>query len=166
MLRRTEPELLQLATLTVWLGAAAFFSVAVAPALFAVLPSRSLAGEVVGRLLPGIFYSGIVVAALVVVTQCRARGAWSWRGRETVAVVMMAACAIAQLIIAPRIGRLRAEIAGPLEALPADDARRVAFGRLHGASVAWLGLAMLAAAVIAVISARVLNKSDRHFHTL
>jgi hypothetical protein len=138
----------------------------VAPALFAVLPSRSLAGEVVGHLLPGIFYSGMIVAALVVVTQFRARGAWSWRGREAAAVVMIAACAIAQLIIAPRIARLRAEIAGPLEILPADDARRVAFGRLHGASVAWLGLAMLAAAVIVVISARALNPSDRRFHTL
>jgi hypothetical protein len=125
-----------------------------------------MAGEVVGRLLPGIFYSGMVVAAVVVVTQFRARGAWRWRGRETVAAVMMAACAIAQLIVAPRIARLRAEIAGPIEVLPADDARRVAFGRLHGASVAWLGLAMLAAAVIAVISARVLNTSDRRFHTL
>jgi len=56
-MRRSEPEVLQLATLAVWLGAALFFSVAVAPALFAVLPSRTLAGEVVGRLLPGIFYS-------------------------------------------------------------------------------------------------------------
>jgi hypothetical protein len=166
MLRRTEPELLQLATLAVWLGAAAFFSIAVAPALFAVLPSRSLAGEVVGRLLPGIFYSGMIVAALVVVTQFRARGAWSWRAREMAAAVMVAACAIAQLIVAPRIARLRAEIAGPLDILPADDARRIAFGRLHGASVAWLGLAMLAAAVIVVSSARVMNPSDRRFHTL
>jgi glyoxylase-like metal-dependent hydrolase (beta-lactamase superfamily II) len=36
-MRRSEPEVLQLATLAVWLGAAVFFSVAVAPALFAVL---------------------------------------------------------------------------------------------------------------------------------
>jgi hypothetical protein len=165
-MRRSEPELLQLATLAIWLGAAAFFSVAVAPALFAVLPSRSLAGEVVGRLLPGIFYSGILVALLVVVTQFRAQSAWSWRGRESAAAVMIAACAIAQLIIAPRITRLRAEIGGPLEILPADDARRVVFGRLHGASVAWLGLAMIAAIVILVIAARALSSSDRRFHTL
>ena len=163
-MRESEPELLQLATIALWLGAAAFFSIAVAPALFAVLPSRSLAGEVVGRLLPGIFYCGMLVALLVAVTQYRAQRAWSWRGREAAAVVMIASCAIAQLIIAPRIVRLRAEIAGPLEVLSADDPRRVVFGRLHGASVAWLGLAMLAAIVILVIAGRTLSSSDRRFH--
>src|ERR1043166_7406491 len=33
--------------LTVWLGAMIFFSVAVAPSAFAVLPTRALAGQVV-----------------------------------------------------------------------------------------------------------------------
>ncbi len=165
-MRRSEPELIQLATLAIWLGAALFFSVAVAPALFAALPSRTLAGEVVGRLLPGIFYSGMLVALVVAVTQFRAQSAWSWRGRESAAAIMIAACAIAQLIIAPRIERLRGEIGGPIEILPADDARRVAFGRLHGASVAWLGLAMLAAIVILVIAGRTLSSSDRRVHTL
>ena len=47
-----------------WLGAAGFFSVAVAPALFAVVPTRTMAGEVVGRLLPAIFYSGMVVGCM------------------------------------------------------------------------------------------------------
>jgi uncharacterized protein DUF4149 len=165
-MRRLEPEVIQFAVIAIWLGAAAFFSIAVAPALFAVLPSRSLAGEVVGRLLPGIFYSGIIVGAVVAWTQFRAQSAWSWRGRESAGAVMIAACGIAQLIVAPRIDRLRAEIGGPLEILPADDARRVAFGRLHGASVAWLGLAMIAAIIVLVIVARSLNVSDRRFHTL
>src|SRR6476659_5859284 len=123
-MRRSEPEVMQLATLAVWMGAAAFFSAAVAPALFAVLPSRTLAGEVVGRLLPGIFYSGMLVALVVAVTQFRAPSAWNWRGRETASGIMMAACAIAQLIVAPRIERLRGEIGGPIEILPADDALR------------------------------------------
>jgi hypothetical protein len=159
--QRRQPELLQLATLAVWLGAAAFFSVAVAPALFAVLPSRTLAGEVVGRLLPTIFYSGIVIGALVIATQLRAHGVWNFRGRETAAAVMMAGCVVAQMLVAPRIARLRSEIAGPIEILSVDDPRRVAFGRLHGASVAWLGLAMLAAAVALVLAARALRSSDR-----
>jgi hypothetical protein len=165
-MRRSEPEVLQLATLAVWLGAAVFFSVAVAPALFAVLPSRTLAGEVVGRLLPGIFYSGMLVALFVAVTQFRAQSAWSWGWRELGAVTMVASCAIAQWLVAPRIATLRAEIGGPIEILPADDARRMAFGRLHGASVAWLGLAMIAAIVIFVAAVRAMNPSDRRFHTL
>ena len=166
MFQRTQPELLQFATLAIWLGAAAFFSIAVAPALFAVLPSRTLAGEVVGRLLPTIFYSGIVIGALVVATQFRAHGAWNIRGRETAAAVMIGGCVVAQMLVAPRIARLRSEIAGPIEILPVDDPRRVAFGRLHGASVAWLGLAMMAAAVALVLAARALRASDRDIHTL
>ena len=166
MSRPTNVELIQLASLAFWLGAAAFFSIAVAPALFAVLPSRSLAGEVVGRLLPTIFYAGIVIGAVVAGTQIRSRGGWRWRGREGAAAFMVGACAIAQLVVAPRIERLRSEIAGPIEMLAVDDARRVAFGRLHGASVAWLGLAMLAGVVAMILAARALRNRDQSIHTL
>ena len=165
-MNRDEPELLQLSTLVVWLGAAAFFSIAVAPALFAVLPSRALAGDVVGRLLPPIFYSGIVVGLLVMLTQWRANDGWSWRGREAAAFVTVVSCAVAQFFIAPRILRVRAEIPGPIEVLSPQDPRRVAFGRLHGASVAWLGVAMLAALVAAVIAGRSLTSSRRESHSL
>ena len=160
MSRRSDPDLLQFAALAVWIGAAGFFSAAVAPALFAVLPSRTMAGDVVGRLLPEILYSGMIVGVWVAVTQYRERGAWNWRGRETAGVVMLGACVVAQLIIGPRIARMRAEIGGPVELLSTDDARRIAFGRLHGVSVAWLGLAMLAAAAALVGAARTLNSSE------
>jgi hypothetical protein len=165
-MNRDEPELLQLSTLVAWLGAALFFSVAVAPALFAVLPSRALAGDVVGRLLPPIYYAGIVVGLLVMVTQWRANEGWSWRGREAAAFVTVLACGVAQLFIAPRIQRVRAEIPGPIEVLAADDPRRLAFGRLHGISVAWLGVAMLAALITAVIAGRALRSSRRNVHSL
>ena len=165
MMRR-QTNLIQLVSLSVWLGAAVFFSGAVAPALFAALPSRSLAGEVVGRLLPWIFYGGILAGALVIVTQWRETGEWNWRGRETAGALMIAACAIAQFVIAPRIERMRGDIGGPIEVLSIDDARRVAFGRLHGASVGWLGVAMLAAAVGAVGAVRDIRDVRHGIHTL
>jgi hypothetical protein len=164
--RRDEPELLQLSTLILWLGASIFFSVAVAPALFAVLPSRALAGDVVGRLLPPIFYAGIIAGLLVMVTQWRANDGWSWRGREAAAFVTVVSCTVAQLFIAPRIQRVRSEIPGPIEILSADDPRRVAFGRLHGVSVAWLGVAMLAALIAAIIAGRAMKASRRDTHSL
>lgn len=154
---RVSPSLIEVAVLAFWLGAAAFFSVAVAPALFSVLPTRTLAGDVVGRLLPGVYYSGIVVGLLIVVIELASRGAWSWRGREVFGALIAVACAVAQLIVAPRIAQLRDEIPGPIESLPLDDARRMMFGRLHGVSVAWLGVAMLAAAIALVLSARTLE---------
>jgi hypothetical protein len=144
--------LVELAVLGIWLGGALFFSAAVAPALFAVLPTRSLAGSVVGRLLPVVFIAGIVVGALIVAAGILSDREWNWRGRESAAAVMVFACGFAQLVIVPRIERLRAAIGGPMDALPLSDIRRAAFGRLHGLSVAWLGLAMLAA-VVAMIQA-------------
>jgi hypothetical protein len=154
---RISSSLVQLSLLGLWLGAAAFFTIAVAPALFAALPARTLAGAVVGRLLPSVVYSGIIIGLAAVAFQVMADGAWEWRGRESAGAVMVAACAVAQFFVAPRIERLRAEIGGPLENLAVDDARRVVFGRLHGFSVAWLGVAMLAAAVMMVASARTLH---------
>jgi hypothetical protein len=41
--------------------------------------------------------------------------------------------------------------------LPVSDPRRVAFGRLHGLSVGWLGVAILAALVALVLVARTLQ---------
>ncbi|MEO7082780.1 MAG: DUF4149 domain-containing protein, partial [Gemmatimonadaceae bacterium] len=161
MVSRAVISLSQFAALALWLGAAAFFSSAVAPAHFAVLPTRTLAGEVVGRLLPTIFFSGMTVGASVAAVEVFTRGAWHWRGIESAGTVMVLACAVGQFIIAPRIERIRAEIGGPIDALAIDDARRVAFGRLHGISVAWLGLAMLAAAVAMVVSARAAQSQQR-----
>lgn len=157
MLRRVSPSIIELSVLALWLGAASFFSIAVAPALFAVLPTRTLAGMAIARMLPAIFASGIALGVLVIAVEVASRRGWSWSGREVAGLVIAGACAIAQFIVAPRINRLRAEISGPIEELSADDGRRIAFGRLHGISVAWLGIAMLAAVVAMVLCARTLE---------
>jgi hypothetical protein len=78
---------------------------------------------------------------------------------------MLVSCAVAQFVISPRIERVRQSIAGPIEALTPDDPRRAAFGKLHAVSVAWLGVAMLCAAIVAVVAARSLHFSiaeERH----
>jgi hypothetical protein len=157
MAQRLSPSVMQFAVLALWLGAAGFMSIAVAPALFAVLPTRTLAGAVVGRLLPSVFYAGIIVGLLVVALEVWTVGAWRWSGMTIASLVAVASCAIAQWIVAPRIERIRAAIPGAIEDLPLDDARRVMFGRLHGISVGWLGLAMLGAAAALVLCARMLE---------
>ena len=157
MTQRVSPAIVQLSALALWLGAAGFFSTAVAPALFATLPTRSLAGAVVGRLLPSVFYSGIVIGVLVIAIEVTLQRRWTWSGRSVAGAVMIGACAAAQLFVAPRIDRIRSGISGPVEELAVDDARRIAFGRLHGVSVAWLGLAMLAAVIAMVLAARTLQ---------
>ncbi len=128
--------------LWLWLGAALLFATVVAPAAFAVLPSRALAGLLVGRVLPILFWSGAFVGAVALFST----DGW----RRLLAIVILCSSLGAQLIVAPRIERTRALLGPVLEDIPADDPRRLAFGRLHGISVALLGVGMLGAAIIAL----------------
>ena len=139
----------QLIVAAAWLGAGVLFAAVVAPAAFAALPSRTLAGAIVARVLPALFYWGLASGvALAVLARVAGRGRLVTVG--TVAgLVTAVSCAIGQLVVAPRIEKVRGSIAGPVEDLPRDDPRRVAFGRLHGASVLWLGVGMLGALVAA-----------------
>jgi hypothetical protein len=75
-------------------------------------------------------------------------------GRMVAGFVTVISCAIAQFGIAPRIASLRAQIGGSLDSLPAGDARRLAFGRLHGISVVLLGIAMLAVLSMLALAVR------------
>ncbi|HXT15434.1 MAG TPA: DUF4149 domain-containing protein [Gemmatimonadaceae bacterium] len=155
-MRAVTTSIIAIALLALWLGAGTIVSAVVAPALFAVLPSRTLAGAVVGRVLPAVFYSGIVIGLVALGLEWRVHREWRWA--ESAMGIMVLACAAAQVFVAPRIEAVRQAIGGPVDALSADDPRRIAFGRLHGESVAWLGLAMVAAAVAGVAIARVMTK--------
>jgi hypothetical protein len=135
-----------------WFGASLLLSATVAPTAFAVLPSRTLAGAVLGPVFPVLFIGGVVAGVLATADgalSSSALGYW----RSGAGIVMTIASGIAQFVILPRIERVRATIAGAVDALAPDDARRQAFGRLHGLSVACLGVAMLGAAVIMVCAA-------------
>jgi hypothetical protein len=145
---------LQAAALLVaaWIGAALITVAVVAPGAFAVLPSRTMAGTMVGRVLPALFVAGMVIGILVAVvtsgapsTGAPSAGAPRWASAS--ALLAALACGVAQFWITPKLDRLRAGIGGPVDALPAGDTRRVAFGLLHGYNVAGLGVAMVGAAV-------------------
>ena len=132
--------------LSAWLGAALCFSALVAPALFRVLPNRTLAGAVVGRTLPVVFVAGTVVGLVVALLVWRT-APWA-RLRAAAAgsaIGVSVVCSIAQFGIGRRITQLRASLGATLESLPPGDPARAEFGRLHGLSVACLGLAMLLA---------------------
>jgi hypothetical protein len=136
--------------LAAWLGATIVVGAVVAPAAFAVLPTRTLAGALVGRVLPPLFWSGAAVGVVAAVMARRSRRTSAF----VAALVIAAASLVAQAIVAPRIEAVRVSAGGPIDALARDDARRLAFGRLHGASVALLGLAGVAAAVTLLLTAR------------
>jgi hypothetical protein len=101
-----------------------------------------------------LFWSGMLVGlAAAALTWSLPARAW----RTGAALSLVAACAAAQLVIAPRIDRVRASVGGAMDALDPSDPRRQAFGRLHGLSVLCLGVAGLAALVAVMLLARLIS---------
>src|SRR5690349_9382253 len=148
----TSRSLIGLLLLTHWLGAATIVAVSVAPAAFAVLPTRALAGALVGRVLPTIFVCGMIAGAGAALTAWLDRGAAYSTARASLPIVTVLACAVAQLVIAPRIARVREAIGPSVEALATTDPLRQEFGRLHGLSVLAMGVGMVAALIVVVLS--------------
>lgn len=149
--------------LSLWLGAAVYFSAVVAPAAFSVLRSFELtnaseiAGGIVTRALSVINLSGFLVGLFLLLTLFAARGA---SGR--IAFIVQAICAglliiatgVGHWVIAARMRALRVAMELPIDQVPASDARRIAFNSLHVYSVNALSLAMIAALVAIVMITR------------
>lgn len=134
--------------LGLWLGAACFFSFAIAPVAFGVLPSRELAGLVVNRTLTIVNYSGIGIGAILLAGSYVSRQnvnrlkLWSEQG---LLLLLTAACAFGHFVIAAKLSDLRGQIGRPIDEIGTDDPLRLAFNDLHGYSVTILMTAMIAA---------------------
>ncbi len=143
--------------LGLWLGAACFFSFAVAPGAFAVLPTRELAGSVVNRMLATVNYSGLIVGLIVLATSYAAQNDVNrikiWFERAAL-FTLAAACAFGQFVIAAKLSDLRGRIGRPIDEVAADDPLRVAFNDLHGYSVTILLTALIAALIAFFLAAR------------
>jgi hypothetical protein len=137
--------------MALWLGAAVFFAAVVAQSAFAVLPSRELAGAVVNRTLAVLNYSGFIIGLILLASSYLAKEKvnrlrlWIEQG---LLLFLTCACAFGQFVIGARIDNLRRQIGRPIDEIAADDPLRVAFGALHGYSVAVLAFAMIAALIV------------------
>ncbi len=142
------------ALIAAWLGAVLFFGAGVAPAAFAVLAQRSDAGALVGRLLPVLFYAGMAVGLTMVIAAAALSAVRRVvrRALVTAGFIVIAACALAQFWVSPQIASVRDAAGARLDALAPNDALRLQFGRLHGMSVALLGIAWLGGAVVLIVS--------------
>jgi hypothetical protein len=141
---------LHLLLLGAWAGAMAFFAFAVAPAAFAVLPSRHLAGELVTRIVGTADAVGILAAALILLTALLSRPATAWRRPAgalslTLYSLLLLAPALSRGLISPRLLAMRQAKGRPIEALAESDPLRVTFNQLHQVSVALMVVALAAA---------------------
>lgn len=144
---------IRLVLFSLWLGAMSFFSAFVAPAAFAVLPTRRMAGDVVSRTLGGLEYFGIAIAVLLLIALFFSHETKRklFYFETVVTLAMLVSTLIARFIVAAKLHNIRVEYGDRLDAMAASDPVRVTFGTLHQASVGLTGFNMIAALVLIVI---------------
>jgi Domain of unknown function (DUF4149) len=153
---------IRLLLIGLWLGAAIFF-IAVAQSSFAVLPSRELAGAVVSRTLMIVNLSGLAIGLILLATSFIKRlniaPLWIWTERILL-VLLTAACAVGQFVIALWLQFVRAQMGGkPIDEFPLEDPLRIQFNQLHQYSQ-WILLgAMITALILFFLIGRKSDKS-------
>ncbi|MFL6211857.1 MAG: DUF4149 domain-containing protein [Pyrinomonadaceae bacterium] len=147
----------RLLLISVWLGAAVFFSFVVAPSAFAVLPARELAGNLVTRTLGIVNVAGFIISLLLLASAFAGRATMKRRALwyEVIALAIVAmATFIGHWVINARLLALRHAMGRPIDEVAASDPLRVAFNSLHGYSVMVLTVGMIAGAVALLVIAR------------
>ncbi len=154
---------LRLLLLGLWLGAAIFFSAAVAPTLFNVLRAagvnnaNELAGSMVTRLLGIINKGGFEIALFLFVTAFfvnKNRGRLA-RFAEVISLAIVAIMTgVSHWIISARMFELRSAMGASIDQISPTDPRRMAFDSLHRYSVILLAVAMIAGLIAFGICSR------------
>ena len=147
--------------LGVWLGAAVFFSAAVAPNLFKVLReadlpnANMLAGAIVTRLVAVINRSGFEISLFLFIVAFFSEGRKIvWRIAEMISLAIMAIMTgVGHWVIAARMTNLRAAMQLPIDQIALSDPRRIAFDNLHRYSVAAMAVAIMAALIAFIVIA-------------
>src|SRR5258708_4342881 len=132
---------LMLLSLVIWLGGLIFFAFVLAPTAFSpgLLPTRHLAGSIVGRSLDLLHYiaivSGIVFLIASMLDSRMASGnARPLAARHLLIVLMLLLTVISQFAFPPKMPAIRAEVGvmdGDIDHLPPDNPLRMEFNRLH-----------------------------------
>lgn len=138
----TTLRIVELLSLAVWLGGMVFFSFFVAPAAFAVLPSRHLAGSLVAWLLPRIhllgLFCGLIFLVALALEQRLAGGSLRVILVPAVLILLvLLSSGVNHYVLAGKMIGLRVEMKeafGGVDQTPRDHPLRTRFGRLHGYS--------------------------------
>lgn len=160
---------LRMLLLGLWLGAAVYFSSVVAPSVFSVLRAFQLsnvgeiAGTLVTRTLSVVNVSGFIISLFLLITAFafgKGLGKRSFFVEVASLTVVTVSTGIGHWMIAAKMRALRVAMVLPVDQVPIDDPRRVAFNRLHGYSVTALSVAMIAALIAFLIIAYRSRLSD------
>ncbi len=141
---------IRLLLIALWLGAACFFSFAVAPSAFGVLPSRELAGSMVNRTLLIVNISGIVIGAILILLSfvgTKGENKFKIWSERIVLLILTAACAVGQFVIGAWLYYVKMQMGKPIDEVALEDPLRIQFNQLHEYSVWILVTAMIAALI-------------------
>lgn len=148
---------LYILALATWLGGMSVAGLIVAPVTFGVLEAwnpvtgRVLAGDVFGAVLARMHIVAYAAATLMFLglTAQRLLGPRprSYGIRVALVAAMLAFTMYSGMVIAPRIDELQAGVTSPMNHLPAEDARRLEFDRLHSLSTS-LAMAAIAGGLV------------------
>ena len=128
---------LMLLSLVIWLGGLIFLDFVEAPPAYTpgLLPTRHMAGSIVGHSLDLLHYmaiaSGIVfLIASMLYSRLSTGDAHPLAARHLLIVLMLMLTVISQFAISPKMHALRAEV-GVIDNVPLDNPLRHEFDRLH-----------------------------------
>lgn len=135
---------LYILALVVWLGGMLVAGAVVAPATFGVLErwnptlGRVLAGQVFGEVLSRFhqvaYAAGAVLLLTLTVQRLIGPRPRAYGVRAGLIVLMLGMTMYSGLVVSPRIDGVQRTVEGPVNRLPANDARRQEFDHLHGLS--------------------------------
>ena len=125
---------LMLLALVLWLGGIVFFAI-MAPNVFAVVPTREMAGNLIARLLTILHGMGIVAGVLFLLCSLvlarLSQGAFKpWAARNLLVAAMLALTCISQFYVFARMESLRRDM-GVIDQVAPSDPRRSEFNDLH-----------------------------------
>lgn len=140
-------------SLIAWIGGIIFLSFVEAPTAFSVLPSRHMAGTVVGHSLGilhwmGLFSGVIFLGSSMLLSSLTTGSAQPLAARHILICAMLLLTVVSQFGVSPKMAALRAQF-GDIDTVPANDPGRLQFDSLHVWSVR-LEVAVLALGLIAV----------------
>jgi uncharacterized membrane protein YhhN len=126
-----------LLTLVVWIGAIIFLAFVLAPIAFTsgLLPTRHMAGSIVGRSLDLLHYMALVSGIIFLIasatySRLTTGTARPLAARHLLIVVMLVLTAISQFAVSPKMHAIRAEV-GVIDNVPLDNPLHRNFDRLH-----------------------------------
>jgi hypothetical protein len=145
-------RLLMMLSLGIWLGGIVLFAV-LAPTAFSVLPTRHLAGSIVGPMLSKLHWIGLISGIIFLISSLSysriATGdVHALSARNLLLCIMLVLTLISQFGITSRTAALRSSM-GEIDNVPPSDPARLEFNALHAWStrlevgVLILGLAVL-----------------------